>query len=306
MRDWIGDSNAFTGIKKSLGILAGLLLWYAALPELGLSEAADRHVRYGVEALTIVGIAWLLIALWDSTSDRLAARAGQVDHRAEKLLVPVIGKLVRAAILTVAIVVALGVFGVNVLGLLAGIGIGGLVLALAAKDSVENVLGSLTLIFDMPFSIGDLVKIGTIEGTVEEINLRSTRIRAPDDGLITLPNSNLVRTSVENLSARIGRRQRFHLRLSSDTPPEKLELFLARLRAYMAKNSPALPDRSIVELDDLSVGSLGVLVQCFFAAETYAEEMRLRNDLLLEILRMTRDTGVQMAQIGAAMPPEQV
>src|SRR5213075_891075 len=142
--------------------------------------------------------------------DYLIHRSESVDKRTERLLVPVTRKFVAVIILIGGLLVEAWVLfgGQHGAEAIAGLGIGGLAVALAAKDSVENVFGSLTILFDMPFALGDWVKIDKVEGVVEEINLRSTRIRTFEDSLITLPNSNLIKASVENFGARRFRRQR--------------------------------------------------------------------------------------------------
>src|SRR5205085_10627722 len=114
------------------------------------------------------------------------------------------------------------------------------------KDSVENVFGSLTILFDMPFALGDWVKIDKYEGIVEEINLRSTRIRTFEDSVITLPNSNLIKAAVENYGARRYRRQRFQIRVSYANRAENLDRFIASVRKYVDSVPQATKDRTIV------------------------------------------------------------
>jgi MscS family membrane protein len=116
----------------------------------------------------------------------------------------------------------------------------------------------------MPFAIGDWVKIGEVEGVVEQINLRSTRVRTFEDSMITLPNANLVRASVENFGARRSRRQRFHLRVSYGDAAREPGGVLRSARAYLEAHPNVLEDSLLVELNVLAEPSLGVLVQCLF------------------------------------------
>jgi MscS family membrane protein len=277
-------------IRRGAGILGFVLPWYIAVDAIGSAEVAAR-IHVFVEALTILGVVMLAYGIWDAVCDAVGHRAGGVVN-AEKLLIPVTRKLVRFLILSAGLILALGVFGVNITGLLAGVGIGGLVVALAAKDSVENVFGSLTILFDMPFALGDWVKIDKFEGIVEEINLRSTRIRTFEDSIITLPNSNLIKAAVENYGARRYRRQRFHVRLSYANQAENLEEFLRAVGEYLDQVPEVVKGRTIVEVNEMTEGSVGVLIQCFFEAATFHDETRLRSNLMVAIFRAQEATGV--------------
>jgi MscS family membrane protein len=195
------------GIRRAAGLLTGVLTCYPLTGWLDLPLKLDRAVALVLEAAIILAFALLAYALWDSICDSMAARASTVSARAERLLVPLTRKFVRALILLIALFIGLStLLNINVAAVIASLGLGGIVVALAAKDSVENIIGSVTLLFDMPFAIGDMVKIDKIEGIVEEINLRSTRIRTYENTLINLPNANLIRAAVENVSARQYRR----------------------------------------------------------------------------------------------------
>jgi MscS family membrane protein len=288
-------------VRRAVGILTGVALAYPFISELALPNRAEGNVRIAFHAVAILAAVLLVYALWDNVCDKIAERTSS-NERAERLLVPVTRKLVRVVILTAGVLMALGVFGVNIAGLLAGLGIGGLVVALAAKDSVENVFGSLTILFDMPFALGDWVKIGTTEGVVEEINLRSTRLRTFEDTIITLPNANLIRASVENYGARRSRRQKFTVRVSYDSKPERIDAFCQGIREYLEAQPKVSRGRSIVEVDDLAEPSLGVLVQTYFEVDTQAEELAMKNALMLEILRQRDASGIKFA--AAPRPPE--
>lgn len=288
------------GIRRGAGLLAFVLPWYLFLDQLELSPLVAFRIGLVVEALTILGAVLAVYGIWDAVCDAIAHRATSIAN-AERLLIPVTRKLVRFVILVAGILTALGVFGVNITGLLAGVGIGGLVVALAAKDSVENVFGSLTILFDMPFALGDWVKIDAVEGIVEEINLRSTKIRTFEDSLITLPNSNLIKAAVENFGARRYRRQRFMIKLSYANEPVAIDRFIQDVRGYLGQVPEVVEGRTIVELSEMTDAAVGVLVQCFFEADKFHDEARLRGQLMLAIFLARDDAGVLF--IGSPLPP---
>ncbi|HLK15488.1 MAG TPA: mechanosensitive ion channel family protein, partial [Fimbriimonadaceae bacterium] len=216
--------------------------------------------------------------------------------RAEKLLVPLASKLIRAVIVTTGLLIAVAeLTNVNIAALVTSLGIGGLVVALAAKDSIENVFGSVTILFDMPFAIGDWVKIDKVEGVVEEINLRSTRIRTFEDTVITLPNANLIRAAVENFGARRVRRQKLSIRLSSDNSPNALGKLTKSVREYLSKKAYVQHERVIVALDSVDDAAIGLFIQCHFEAPTQKDEMRMRDELITEVLTLRDKNDVLLA-----------
>jgi MscS family membrane protein len=278
-------------LRRAAGIVLACLTARWFLETVELAPHPLHLALLALDSTLILGLVLLAIALWDAVCDRVAQRAVNND-RAERLLVPVTRKMVRMVILFAGVFVVLGVYGVNVTGLIAGLGIGGLAMALAAKDSVENVFGSLTILFDMPFAIGDWVKIDKVEGVVEEINLRSTRIRTFEDTVIMLPNANLIRVGVENFGARRTRRQRISARISYDVDLVGLESYCQAIRDYLESLDYVPKDRSIVALEEFSEPSMGLLVQTYFVASSQAEELGYRDDLLRTILKLREVHGV--------------
>ncbi len=137
-------------VRRAAGLLAGAVAALPFLPDLLLPTRMERTLSLGLQVVTVLGAVLLAYGLWDAACEAVAARAGTLDGRAERLLVPVVRKLVRFLILAVGFFLALGLFGVNLVGLLAGLGLGGLVVALAARTPSRTFLGSLTILFDMP------------------------------------------------------------------------------------------------------------------------------------------------------------
>ena len=233
--------------------------------------------------LGVLGAMYLFLGLWGIVAGRIAHKKSGYGDRTEKLLVPVASNLVHFLVVCAAILASLGVFGVNVSALIAGLGIGGLVVALAAKDSVENVFGSMTILFDMPFALGDWVKIDKIDGVVEEINLRSTRIRTFDDTLITLPNSNLIKASVENYGARRQRRLKFTVRVGHGTPIDKVRSFMAAVDLMLQNEEKVDATKITVKANDYEDAGMGVLIQCFFEVNSAADEAVVKSAVLLGV-----------------------
>lgn len=290
---------AIIGTRRALRGAVGLVV--AATAFEGLAEFAAMPLRVAllVDRLQASGLivagALLALALWDLSADGIASRATTLDPQADRLLIPVVRKFVRFAVLLTAALLVLSMFVPNLGTLVAGLGIGGVAIALAAKDSVENILGSITILFDRPFAIGDWVRIDKTEGIVEEINLRSTRIRTFEDTVITLPNANLIRAAVENFGARRTRRQRLTLKLAGDASSAALLAYQADLLAWLEATPGFAAGKNVVALEGANETGLQLLIQCLAAAETFADEMSLRTALLEQSVVLREKHGLFFA-----------
>lgn len=272
-------------IRRSCGLLAVYGACNPLLEELRLHGHAVDFTQGTLTAIVIIAVAMFVYAVWEAICDDIAARSAG-SERAERLLVPMARKFVRAVIIVIGILVgAAEVFSADVRGILASLGIGGIVVALAAKDSVENVFGSITILFDMPFAIGDWVKIDKFDGVVEEINLRSTRLRTFEDTVINVPNANLIRACVENVSARRSRRQQILVRVSYDSPIASIDRFCEELRIWIKAHPKISEEKMIVDISEVTEPALVILIQCLFEVKTQAEELELRHELVIQILR---------------------
>lgn len=271
-------------VRRSLGVLFATALWWVAFQQLSLPTWAFATTALLLKLFWAIGAIGLLNGVFDSVLDLSGSRASELLHRADHILIPVARKFGKFIILVAVALVLAASLDVNVAGLVAGLGIGGLVVALAAKDSVENIFGSLTILFDMPFGIGDWVKIGDTQGAVEEINLRSTRIRTGPDTIITLPNSNLIKASVENFSVRRFRQFSFRITVPYMNGTRKLDEYVRAVRKVILGHAKVRPDKTYVQIDSLTETSVTILVQGYLVTSDYAEELQLRETLLSKVI----------------------
>jgi len=242
----------------------------------------------------VVATGWLVTAIWEYGCDLVRHRKITESKRATNLVIPFAKKLGRATVVVITVIVLLSYFDINVTGLVAGLGLGGLIVALAAKDSVENIFGSITVLFDMPFTIGDWVTIGTVDGVVEEINLRSTRIRTFADSLVTLPNSNLIKASVENWGQRRYRRLRSRILCSPTSSSEAVEQWTAAIREEIPGWEAVVVDKSNVALFD--IGDQGAVIQLtvYYELEDVDVELKAREQALLRVMNLANKYGVEL------------
>ncbi len=293
---WAADLLAL--MPGPIGLVVQVLLWFAVALMLELpQEPVDVRglIDGGLFLAVAVAVTWALFRLLDAVSRTAMRSAARTATRLDDQLIPLLRKTVKVIL---AIVVAISVvdkLGYSVTSLVASMSVGGLALALAAKDTIANVFGSLVVFADQPFQVGDWVDISGVEGVVEEVGIRTTRIRRFDKSVATVPNQNFTGTTILNHSRRPMRRVRFVVGLTYATTPVMMETFVASLRAMLG----AMPDLdaagSIVYFQEFAPSSLDVLVQTFTLSTDYGDFMAAKERILLGILRLAEEQGLQIA-----------
>ncbi len=229
------DINKFNSlIKKPLQWFLILLVLYfssqfVVLPDfLNSSEEGGFELsKYFLKAynfLLLITIFWTINRSIDFIGYKLKNNALETESRVDDQLIPFAVDIAKVLTIVLGVVMILGnVFNVNVTALVTGLGIGGVAFALASKESLENLLGSFTIFFDKPFTVGDIVTLGNVTGIVEKVGFRSTRIRTFDKSVVTVPNKNIISTELDNLGARPVRRVKYNIGLTYDTTVENIK-----------------------------------------------------------------------------------
>jgi MscS family membrane protein len=205
---------------------------------------------------------------------------------------PVISLVFKIVVVVMGFDALLRLFNFDVGTILAGLGIGGLAIALAAQDTLKNFFGSIMLIVDHTFRVGDLVKIGANEGVVESVGLRNTRLRGLDDSLLTVPNSDLTTSHVTNFGARRFRRFRTQFEVAHGTPPSVLEQFREGVLDLIRNHPQIRQQKYEVAVSDLGSSGIQILIQVFFEVTDGHAELIARDGLILDILRLTERLGI--------------
>lgn len=206
---------------------------------------------------------------------------------------PVISLVLKIVVVVCGLAAVLKLFDFDVGTVLAGLGIGGLAFALAAQDTLKNFFGSLMLIADRTFRVGDLVKIGDNEGVVESVGLRTTRIRGLDDALLTIPNSDLTTAHVANFGARRFRRFRLQIVVPYGTPTERLVEFREGLLGLVRNHPEIRREKYEVALNDLQSSGVEILLQVFLRVSDRHAELMARDSFILQVLRLGDELGIK-------------
>jgi len=277
--------------KPAILIITLMGLWYA-LARLNLGDTAQEWIGRGVEFVFVLVIAWMLARLFDALFQTyltpLAARS-QTDL--DDHILPVLQKAVKAIIWTIGIVVALENAEQNVSALLAGIGIGGLALAMAAKDTVSNVFGGFTIFVDKPFRLQDRVRAAGHDGYVREIGIRSTRLETTTGTQVTIPNSKFSDTPVENVSREPARKTAAILGLTYDTTPEQIEEALAILHRICEEDEGV--ERATAIFSEFGDFSLDVKLTYYIRKE--ADISATQSKVNMAILKQFNQQGLDLA-----------
>jgi|GEM_PF-126076 len=281
--------------SRPIGGLVMSGVFYIGLPLLLFPIKVLKFSYVLTEALAAFSAVWLGYRMIDVLGDFLQAKADKTESRLDDQLVPLVTKTLKVFVCIIGGIFILQNLDVNVGSLLAGLGLGGLAFALAARDTIANFFGSVMIFIDKPFQIGDWVTVGSTEGIVEEVGFRTTRVRTFYNSLITVPNATVVNTMVDNYGARQYRRYSTTLGLAYDTPPEKIQAFCEGVRAIIAGMPGMRKDYYMVEFREFANSSLNVMVYCFMVSPTWNDECRTRTNLNLEIIRLAQELGVSFA-----------
>ncbi len=289
------DDTLLTEVEKPSGYTFMMLYFGATYSFLHLGGDINYYLAPALEIAISVGVIWLLYKLANVVSDYLHEQTAKTDSVLDDQLVPLLRKTTKIFILVFGVLLVLQNQGINVASLLAGLGLGGLAFALAARDTLANFFGSLTIFMDKPFVVGDWVKTTDVEGTVEEVGFRSTRVRTFYNSVVSVPNAKLADAEIDNLGLREYRRIKTTLSLTYSTMPEQMEAFVEGIKAIIRANEHMRKDFYEVHFYDYGAHSLDILVYCFLKVPTWSDEMQQRHNFFLEIMRLAKDIGVEFA-----------
>lgn len=293
--------DSFGPWRPSLMVALFIVIALAGYAE-GLIE--DYYNLTGGILLLVAGLlsfighgffAWLGFLFVSQAAELFASRQGFVARSARTQLVRLIGYFAGALVVTFVAVRLAEDFGLPALSIVTGLGVGGLAVSLAARETLSDILGSFVVLIERPYRIGDYIEIGADAGTVEEIGIRSTKIRTLSDLVVSIPNSSLSAGRIANYGFRRYRLSDSVLRISDETAPEKVTTFLDRTRNILAQNPEVRSEGWHVHLNTVAPGYLEIRLFYYLDVTVWAEFLREQEEILLEILRAADEIGVKIA-----------
>ena len=265
------DNKKFNSLlKKPLQYFLTLLVLYFSVKFISLPEFLNsteegslnltKYFDKGFNFLLLITIFWTINRSIDFVGYKLKNKALETESKVDDQLIPFAIDIAKVLTIVLGVVMILGnVFDVNVTALVTGLGIGGVAFALASKESLENLLGSFTIFFDKPFTVGDTVTLGGVTGTVEKVGFRSTRIRTFDKSVVTVPNKNIISTELDNLGARPVRRVKFNIGLTYDTSVENIKNIVDDIQKLI-DDHPMTNQEGKVRFLNFGASSLDIMV----------------------------------------------
>jgi len=247
-----------------------------------IGECIDRIFLF----LIILSIFWIILRIIDFISHVLLYRASLTENKSDDQLVPFLKELFKTIVVFIGFFTLLGfVFEVNVLTLITGLGIGGIAIALAAKESLENLLGSFTIFLDKPFVVGDLVKVDGVEGTVEKVGFRSTLIRTSEKTMATIPNKGMIDGVLENMSLRNFRRVKFSFGITYETNAETIKKIVGEIKTYIREHEATSTDGNAY-FEGFGDSALNIEVIYFVSITAYNDYLTVKEEINFKIMEI--------------------
>ncbi len=268
-------------------------VWYG-IQTLTLTNWFSEMIGHAFYFIVTFNIAWLIVRLFNAFIDEfLAPLVAKTDTDLDDQLLPIVRKTVSISIWILAIVVGLNNAGYDVTALIAGLGIGSLAFALAAKDSISHIFGGFVLFTDKPFTINDRIIAKGYEGIVKEVGVRSTRIQTLDGRIVTLPNGSIANDSIINVSMENARKTTVDLGLTYDTTPEKMQLAMDILKEISADNEGVDESRTVTSFT--SFGDFALNIRYIYYIKKEANIYNTMNDINMEVLTRFNQNKLEFA-----------
>jgi MscS family membrane protein len=251
--------------------------------------------------LFILSIFWIILRIIDFIAHAFLHKSSLTESKSENQVVPFVKELSKIVTIIIGVFVVMGaVFNLNVATIIAGLGIGGIAVALAAQDTLQNLLGSFTIFADKPFVVGDLVRVDKYEGTIEKVGFRSTLIRTLDKTVVIIPNKKMIDSPLENLTLRNLRRIKFNVGLKFSTPVEIMLKISKDIEEFVNKH-PATSNDTSVTFDSFGDSSLNLQVIYFINIVDYNNYMKIREEINYRIIDIVAKNGAEFASPSQAI-----
>lgn len=294
----VGVDKFDTLLTKPIGFFIMLSIIYLGSSHINYPEvwnlAPENEVglkmliNKGFSLIYVYSIFWIFLKVIDFIGLILNKRAEATENKMDDQLIPFIVEIVKIITYIFALIIVMGnIFEVNITALATGLGIGGLALAMASKESLENLLGSFTIFFDQPFTVGDIVTVGAVTGVVEKVGFRSTRIRTFDKSLVTVPNKKMIDAELDNLGLRPVRRVKFNIGLTYETAPEQIKAIVTDIQEMINKHAKTNQDGR-VRFQEFGSSSLDIMVMYFVDSPKWEDLIDVKEDVNYKIMEIVK------------------
>ena len=260
----------------------------------GLIDVEKLFVKI-IEVSFALNTIWIAFRVTDVVGDHFIHKVIKTSSHLDDQLIPIFQKTVKTFVVLVGAIYVIQSLGYSISGLVAGLGIGGLAVAMASKDALANLFGSIIIFTDRPFKIGDWVMVGSEEGTIEEIGFRSTKIRTFAKTLITIPNATVANSAVNNFSRMPKRRVKFFVGVTYDTSADQMERLVENIRKLLREEKGVDQSFFLVNFTEFGASSLDIMMYYFTVTTDWAAHLDLRQKVNLSVMRLIEESGLSIA-----------
>lgn len=282
-------------LSRVVALFVAAKLVQFIVPSFMLPAQLNSVLIKGLNILSVFFLIFIVLQLLELFFSYLKRRAEATEGTMDDQLVPILRRIGQIIVWMLGLLLILRILKVDITALVAGISIGGLAIALAAQDTVKNFFGSVMIFIDRPFQIGDWIHFNDVDGIVEEVGIRATRIRTFANSITYVPNGMLANQVVDNMGLRTYRRYKADIGVTYDTPPDTIDAFVDGIKEIIKMHPTARKDYFEVHLNSFGAYSLNILVYMFFEAPDWTAELSGRHDVMQAIIRLADSMGVRFA-----------
>lgn len=288
-------STVRSAFEKPLRVLVIFCGLYAAIVNLQFELQTDSLLSRMLKVILIITIAYGFYYMDQIITLGLSRFRKKIQFEASEILKKFLLRMYHAVVIIVAITMVADQFGINVNSIIAGFGIAGLAVALAAQETIANIFGGVTVIFDKPFDVGDLILTGNVEGVVEDINFRTTRIRTLSKEYVTIPNSKIANGAITNYTKRDLRRVKMKLGATYSTPKIKIQKVIEEIEAFLLADTAIDTESVIVRFDGFGPSSKDIYISFITLTGDWSEYLTIKQEACYGMMDVFEKHGVEFA-----------
>lgn len=288
--------SAFYSPLKVFFIILGIYLAVLFLKKpLNLSQEVMGYVTIAFEIVSVIAFAIGLAKSFTIKSSLVSKMRKQSKRQIDDTTLEFILKIVRAIIYIITVFIVLALLRIDLTGLIAGLGIGGVIVTLAAQDTAKNLFGGLVIFLDKPFNVGDWIQMDSYEGTIEDITFRTTRIRTFENSILNVPNSKIADSAVINWSKMERRRYKVNLRIELRTSVEKLQILKQRVEKMLHERESILDEETIVRFDNINEEGINMLIYTYTDSVGYDSYLAECEDINYKLMKILEEEHIKVA-----------
>ena len=291
----IRESAFYTPLKVFFTILGVYLAVLFLKKPLNLPDNVMNIVTKIFQIISVLAFAKALASSFTTKYTLIKKIRKNWKTDVEDSMLEFVLKVTRVIIYLVALFIVFAILQINLSGLVAGLGIGGIIVTLAAQDTAKNIFGGVVLFIDKPFNVGDWIQTPNYEGTVEDMTFRTTRIRNFENSVVNIPNSTIADSAIINWSKMEKRRYKFSLSFPLNTTSKQMEIISNKLREMLINEPQVIDDDIIISFENITDNGLSLLVYMFVIPTGYNDYIMLKDEINKKIINILNDLGVELS-----------